>query len=128
MNTRLVTTLASLSLLGLLALPASAQYVGPAAAATDVKTLQGSLFDRYVTLTGHITRQLDHDLYEFSDGTGSMLLDVDHDHDHKKHHGFWPWPMGAAIDQSTTVEIQGKYVGKALGYSKVKVIAIRVVK
>ncbi|GAB4062158.1 NirD/YgiW/YdeI family stress tolerance protein [Uliginosibacterium sediminicola] len=106
-----------------------AQFVGPDASRSTVKQLQGSLLmDSFVTLKGHITRRLDHDLYEFNDGTGTIYLDVDDDHDHKHKRGFLYAGFNAPIDQNTPVEIYGKYVPKVLGFSKIKLIDMRVVK
>lgn len=119
MNTRITSHMTMLALLAALSFPVSAQYAGPNGETTTARDLQGSLMDRFVTLKGTITRRLDKDLYEFDDGTGKLLLDIDH----KKSR--WPWPEGGNVDHKTPVEIHGKYVGKALGWSKVKVIEIR---
>lgn len=104
------------------AMPAIAEYVGPAGAGTTVKEIGGFFGDDHlVILKGTITRRVAGDLYEFNDGTGSIYLDMDH-------HKYWPrWPADR-IDETTRVEVYGKYIHKHLGFSKVKVIELRVVK
>ncbi|MDO6386744.1 MULTISPECIES: NirD/YgiW/YdeI family stress tolerance protein [unclassified Uliginosibacterium] len=110
--------LCSLSAL-LCAAPVTAQYVGPNSAATHINQLSGlSSHDQFVTLQGHITRRASKDLYAFTDGSGNIYLDIDDKH--------WAWPLGSPVDAKTRLEIQGKYIGKAFGFSKVKVIGMRV--
>lgn len=98
-----------------------AQYVGPHAASSTVQQLGGLIGkDRFVTLKGNITRHVGKDLYEFSDGTGSVYLDIDRKH--------WRWPADTSIDHTTPVEIRGKYISQAFGPDKVKVSDVRLVK
>lgn len=102
--------------------PVMAQYVGPQGRPSSVKDIRSLPGDDYlVVLSGHITRRVVGDLYEFSDGTGTIYLDMDHDKDH----GWVRWPAGP-VDQHTLVEVYGKYIHKTMGYSKIKVIDMRI--
>lgn len=100
--------------------PALAQYVGPDNSPGTIKQIQSSLFgkDHLVTLKGNITRRVSDELYEFSDGTGTIYLDIDNK--------FWHWPSNLPIDQKTPVEVYGKLVNKAFHFDKIKVIELRI--
>lgn len=102
------------------AVPAMAQYVGPDGSPKTIKEIQSTLLrkDHLVTLKGHITRRVAHDLYEFSDGTGTLYLDVDAK--------VWSWPADLKVDEKTLVEVHGKYIDKTLEHDKIKVIELRV--
>lgn len=120
MKKLLGTTLLA-TLIGLTCAAAQAEYVGPNGAPSSIKQLQEATWDhQFVTLKGHITRRVAEDLYEFADGSGTILLDID-----KKN---WLWPADAKIDDKTTVEVYGKYVRKMIGYTKIDVVNLRVVK
>lgn len=115
----LITT-SAIALLISIAGTAQAEYIGPSGAgASTVKTLQQSGFDhQFLTLKGHITRRVAHDdLYEFNDGSGTMLVEIDHKH--------WYWPANTPISDKTTVEIYGKYVRKPFGMSRLVVLDLR---
>ncbi len=108
-------TLAALLLA--VSLSASAQFVGPAGEASSVSEIRSSLpFDRFVTLRGQILRQVGKELYEFRDASGSLWLDIDHKH----------WQGLPPVGADSKVEVDGKYVPKTLGLSKLKVISLRV--
>jgi len=116
-NSLLATTLAATLAASV---PAMAQYVGPDSSPKSIKELDTSLLghDQLVTLKGHITRRVADELYEFSDGSGTVYLDID-----KK---FWRWPANTPIDQKTTIEVHGKFVNKAFHFNKIKVIDLRI--
>ncbi|WP_179402983.1 YgiW/YdeI family stress tolerance OB fold protein [Burkholderia guangdongensis] len=102
------------------ALPALAQYTGPGADAaaqpTTVKQLLASgKDDQQVVLRGHITKQLDDDKYQFSDGTGEIPVKIKH------------WPNGQTIGEKNTVELSGEYDKPMFESSKLKVKQIKVV-
>ncbi|NSL53938.1 NirD/YgiW/YdeI family stress tolerance protein [Uliginosibacterium aquaticum] len=98
---------------------ASAQYLGPNGAPATVKQLLDQAYDHdHVVLQGHITSRVAYDdLYQFTDGSATVLVKIDHKH----------WPLGLKIDDKTRVEIAGKYDREILGYSKIKVLSIRAV-
>lgn len=109
------------TLIGLTSAASQAEYIGPNGSPSNIKQLQDAPWDhQFVTLKGHITRRVADDLYEFSDGSGTILLDID-----KKH---WIWPADTKIDDKTTVEVYGKYVRKMIGYTKIDVVSMRSVK
>ncbi len=101
--------------------PAKAQYVGPDASPKSIKELSASLLgkDQWVTVKGHIIRRVADELYEFSDGSGTVYLDIDNK--------FWRWPGYMPIDQNTMVEVHGKFVNKAFHFDKIKLIDLRIV-
>lgn len=73
-------------------------FTGPGAAA--VNTVQGALNaydDTIVTLTGKITRQVAHEKYEFSDSTGTIIIEIDDDE----------W-YGVQVGPNDTVQIRGE--------------------
>ncbi|CAM3544026.1 NirD/YgiW/YdeI family stress tolerance protein [Parendozoicomonas haliclonae] len=54
-------------------------YQGPVEI-TALKDLQGfTLSDQDVVVEGHIVRQINHDTFMFSDGTGEMMIELDDD-------------------------------------------------
>ena len=53
--------------------------------------------DAWVTLTGRIEKQIGHEKYQFSDGTGAITLDIDDDDWH-----------GLTVGPGEMVEIQGE--------------------
>ncbi len=73
-------------------------FTGPGAVA--VNTVQGALNaydDTIVTLTGKITRQVAHEKYEFSDNTGTIIIEIDDDE----------W-YGVQAGPNDTVQIRGE--------------------
>lgn len=76
------TTLRSAFATGLLgvvlAVPVSAQYVGPSAMgeASVSAILQNPVDDQDVQLQGHLLRQISNDKYVFSDGTGEIVAEI----------------------------------------------------
>ncbi len=63
----------------------------------DIQNAGHYIDDMPVTLTGTLGRQLGYEHYEFSDGTGTITVEIDHDK-------FW----GQQIGQGTTVSIYGE--------------------
>ena len=73
-------------------------FTGPGAVA--VNTVQGALNaydDTIVTLTGKITRQVAHEKYEFSDNTGTIIVEIDDDE----------W-YGVQVGPNDTVQIRDR--------------------
>lgn len=102
------------------ALSALAQYIGPgantAAQLATVKQLVASgKDDQHVVLRGHITKRLDDEKYQFSDGTGEIQVKIEH------------WPNGQTVDEKNTVELTGEYDKELFESSKLKVKQIKVV-
>ena len=83
----------------LLAAPASAQYTGPhgVAPTTVAEVLKSGSDDQQVVLRGKLIKKVGSDKYEFSDGTGSIRVEID-----AKRFPAEP------IDDKVTVEIQGE--------------------
>ena len=57
-------------------------YQGPGAmsAVTKVKEISGySMDDRHVVLEGNVTQQLNHEMYSFTDGSGTVTIEIDDD-------------------------------------------------
>lgn len=111
-------TLLGLSLLTTLS--AQAAWVGPTATnpQTTIKQLQETgKHDQNVLLSGKIIKKLDHERYEFNDGTGTITLKIDDKR----------WPAGMHVDQNTKVELSGEYDKEFLGTTKVEVRTIKVV-
>ncbi len=95
-----------------------AQYVGPDGAPTSVKMLLDHGRDHeFVVLRGNIIKRAAYfdDLYEFSDGSGTILIKIDHKR----------WPLGLQIDDKSTVEIAGKFDREIVSFNKIKVVDIR---
>ncbi|HDR9757813.1 TPA: NirD/YgiW/YdeI family stress tolerance protein [Burkholderia cepacia ATCC 25416] len=104
------------------ALTAFAQYTGPGADAsaqpTTVKQLLASgKDDQRVVLRGHITKRLNDEKYQFSDGTGEIPVKIEQKR----------WADGQAVSEKNTVELIGEYDKEIIGTSKLKVKQIKVV-
>ncbi|MDQ7988539.1 MAG: NirD/YgiW/YdeI family stress tolerance protein [Candidatus Dactylopiibacterium sp.] len=101
----------------LAAAPALAQFVGPNGSPTTVRQLEQHGRDyEPVVLTGHIVARVGHkDLYQFSDGTGTLVVKIDGKH----------WPAGLRVDEKTRVTLAGKYDREGFGFSKVKVFSLQ---
>jgi uncharacterized protein (TIGR00156 family) len=98
------------------ALPALAQYTGPGPQPITVKQLQASGHDdQFVVLRGHLTRQISGERYQFSDGTGTLLVKIDTDR----------WPAGSTVNDKNTVELAGQYDKEIFGTPKLKVKRIQ---
>jgi len=52
-------------------------FTGPTAATVTVAEALKMADDAWVTLEGKIEKQLGHEKYQFSDGTGTIVLDID---------------------------------------------------
>ncbi len=92
-------------------------FTGPSAvAATTVKQALELKDDTYVTLRGNITEHLGGDKYMFSDGTGSIKVEIDD----KDWHGL-------TVGPKDTVEIYGE-VDKGWTKTEIDVDAIKLVK
>jgi len=94
-----------------------AQYTGPNGTLTTVKQLIDSGKDHdAVTLVGKVIKRMGNDnLYQFSDGTGTMYIKIDAKN----------WPTSLTLDDKTKVEVSGKYIKQIVGPTKVEVIDIR---
>jgi len=90
--------LAATTLLAL-ATPAAAQYTGPRAidAASVAELLRSGRDDQPVVLRGRLLKKVSSDKYEFSDGTGTIRVEIDAKR----------FPAGP-IDDKTLVEIEGE--------------------
>lgn len=105
----------------ILTLTAFAQYTGPGAdlPPTTVKQLLASgKDDQLVTLRGHITKRLSDKKYQFSDGTGEILVKINQKY----------WPDGQAINEKQMVELTGEYDKEVIGTSKLEVKHIKVIR
>jgi uncharacterized protein (TIGR00156 family) len=95
---------------------AMAQYTGPNGTAVTVKQLVDSGRDHdSVTLSGNIIKRVEGDLYQFSDGTGTVYIKIDRKR----------WPNDLKIDEKSKVVISGKYIKQIVGPTKVEVVSIR---
>lgn len=92
---------------------ASAQYVGPTRvkAKTTVKSvLKNPVDDEAVILKGKLTKQLKHDEYEFTDKTGTIVVEIDEN-----------VFAGRRIGPDTVIEIAGEVDTDALRPPKIDV-------
>jgi uncharacterized protein (TIGR00156 family) len=95
---------------------ASAQYAGPNSmrAPTNVKELLAAGYqmdDYHVTLEGKILNQISHDKYTFSDGTGSVTVEIDR----------YMFPQGKPVGPNTRVRIVGEFDHEYVGRSEIDV-------
>lgn len=93
-------------------------FSGPSAGLKTVKAvLDAGIFsdDTPVTLTGHITNSLGDEHYQFTDGTGSITIDIDHD----------KW-FGAQVTPQTKITIQGE-IDQEFNHTAIDVNHVRVV-
>ena len=93
-------------------------FTGPGAVA--VNTVQGALNaydDTIVTLTGKITRQVAHEKYEFSDSTGTIIIEIDDDE----------W-YGVQAGPNDTVQIRGEVDSDTFRRNEIDVKFITIVK
>lgn len=72
--------------------------------------------DHVLTVRGYIKRHVRHTLYEFSDGTGSVYLDLSTD--------MLRWLSEQKFDQTMRLEVWGSYIDEALSYDRIKVIGL----
>lgn len=106
--------------------PVLLQYGGMTGASLSIRQLRVSALDgSAVTLQGTLTRKLNEALYEFSDDTGSLLLDLDEHPGHRQWQHGWRWPQAWALGPDTRVEIFGHYIHRALGFDHLRVIDLR---
>lgn len=99
-----------------------AQYAGPdmdaAAQATTVRQLLASgKDDQYVVLRGRIQKRIDDEEYQFTDGTGDMVVEIKHER----------WPETRAVNEQDTVELTGEYDKELMGPSKLKVKQVKMI-
>ena len=93
-------------------------FTGPGA--VTVNTVQGALNaydDTIVTLTGKITRQVAHEKYEFSDNTGTIIIEIDDDE----------W-YGVQAGPNDTVQIRGEVDSDTFRRNEIDVKFITIVK
>ena len=92
-------------------------FSGPSVGLKTVKAvLDAGMFsdDTPVTLTGHITKSLGDEHYQFTDSTGSITVDIDHN----------KW-FGAQVTPQTKITIQGE-IDKELNSTSIDVNYVRV--
>ncbi|WP_232603140.1 NirD/YgiW/YdeI family stress tolerance protein [Photobacterium carnosum] len=93
-------------------------FSGPSVGLKTVKAvLDSSMFsdDTPVTLTGNITNSLGDEHYQFTDGTGSITVEIDHN----------KW-FGAQVTPQTKITIQGE-IDKEFNHTAIDVNHVRVV-
>jgi uncharacterized protein (TIGR00156 family) len=117
MKTALISFLVATVIIG--STTATAQYVGPNGSPQTVRQLLDQGRDHEpVVLRGTIaSRTAYNDLYNFTDGTGTVLIKINNKN----------WPLGLKVDDKTPVEIVGKFDREFVGFTKVKVVNIRAV-
>lgn len=110
--------LAALGLaIGLMTSPASAQFVGAQSQLSTVaETLAQAKDDQWVSLQGHIVRQIKHETYIFEDATGSMQIEVDD-----------KVFAGQRVEAQTLVQIEGEFEREAFEPNQLDVKRLRVV-
>ena len=84
-------------------------YVGPGTTQVTVAEAMKLGDDAWVTLTGKIDRQISHEKYQFSDGTGTITIDIDDKR----------W-QGLTVGPGDTVIISGE-VDRELGHREIEV-------
>ena len=92
-------------------------FSGPSVGLKTVKAvLDAGMFsdDTPVTLTGHITKSLGDEHYQFTDSTGSITVDIDHN----------KW-FGAQVTPQTKITIQGE-IDKELNSTSIDINYVRV--
>ncbi|ANE32701.1 YgiW/YdeI family stress tolerance OB fold protein [Campylobacter hyointestinalis] len=96
----------------------SGGYVGSAAYQNiSVKEALSARDDTMVSLKGKIVKQIKHDKYEFSDGTGSIIVEIDDD--------VW---RGLFVGSEDLVEIKGEVDNDMLERNEIDVKYISKVK
>ncbi|WP_305842348.1 NirD/YgiW/YdeI family stress tolerance protein [Photobacterium leiognathi] len=93
-------------------------FNGPTYGLNTVKAvLDAGMFsdDTPVTLTGHISHSLGSENYTFTDGTGSITIEIEHD----------KW-FGAQVTPETKITIQGE-IDKEFNHTSIDVDYVRVV-
>lgn len=96
--------------------PATAQYVGPTTLkpTTVAEVLKSGTDDQQVLLRGQLLRKVGSEKYEFSDGTGTIRVEID-----KKIFPREP------IDDKTRIEIQGEVEKEFMSSPEIDVDSIR---
>lgn len=105
---------------GLVALPVSAQYVGPNSSPqlTQVaEILKNPKDDADVIVRGQLLRQVRDEKYMFSDGSGEILVEIDDD----------DFPR-QPVDETTTVELIGEVDTGRRRAPEIDVDTVRIVK
>ncbi|WP_305816406.1 NirD/YgiW/YdeI family stress tolerance protein [Photobacterium leiognathi] len=93
-------------------------FNGPTYGLNTVKAvLDAGMFsdDTPVTLTGHISHSLGGENYTFTDGTGSITIDIEHD----------KW-FGAQVTPETKITIKGE-IDKEFNHTSIDVDYVQVV-
>ncbi|MFX1676316.1 NirD/YgiW/YdeI family stress tolerance protein [Paraburkholderia sp. A2WS-5] len=107
-------------LIATFAAAAHAQYTGPGErpAATTVQQLASAgKDDQRVVLRGQVVKSLGDEKYTFKDSTGEIPVKIDARH----------WPSGQPVNDTTTVDLTGKYDKEWFGTPKVKIHDVKVV-
>ena len=100
------------------AVPALAQCRGLTGGPDTLRDLHWTLDDEVlVNFSGNIVRHIDDGLYEFSDGTGTVYLDMGG----ADIHGL---PGGDGHGGPAPVNVYGRYVHKLFGHSRIEVIEL----
>ncbi|EOI1351368.1 YgiW/YdeI family stress tolerance OB fold protein [Citrobacter amalonaticus] len=72
-------------------------FSGPAPTLTTVAVAKTLRDDAWVVLEGNITRQIGHELYEFKDASGTIMVEIDAK--------YW---MGQSVTPATRLRIEGE--------------------
>lgn len=92
-------------------------FVGPSAVANSVSAAKNAPDDAWVTLRGHITRQIAHEKYIFADATGEIVVDIDD-----------KYLYGITITPKDLVEISGEVDKEFFESTEIDVKRIQIVK
>lgn len=116
MTTLLKTLALPLAVLAIFSSSATAQYVGPSNVklTTVAEVLKSGTDDQHVALRGNLLKKVGSEKYEFSDGTGTIRVEID-----KK-----IFPQGP-IDDKAKVEIQGEVEKDFMSSPEIDVDSIR---
>jgi uncharacterized protein (TIGR00156 family) len=96
--------------------PAIAQFTGPSSVklTTVAEVLKSGVDDQHVALRGNLLKKVGSEKYEFSDGTGTIRVEID-----KKIFPREP------IDEKAKVEIQGEVEKEFMASPEIDVDSIR---
>ncbi len=92
-------------------------FVGPSVIANSVSAAKNAPDDAWVTLRGHITRQIAHEKYIFADATGEVVVDIDD-----------KYLYGITITPKDLVEISGEVDKEFFESTEIDVKRVQIVK